>query len=295
MSMRRDAFDDVHPFIAFAFFAYAILVTTLFMHPVFIVVSFLIGVSWSFILVGKKTLNLMFKFILPVTIIISVINPLFNHKGLTILFYLKDNPITLESIIYALVASAMFASVIIWFSCFNEIIKSEKIIYIFGKTLPSISLLIMLVLRFVPLYKRQAQKISVSMRARGCDTEGGSIVKRAKTGLDILLALITWGLESSVTTADSMRSRGHGLHGRTFYSNYRLDKRDIAILICMLIGGITVVYGIATDSLFVKFYPLFKMNEWDLRTLIYSAVHMLILLIPIILNVIEATKWKYSR
>ncbi len=293
--MRRDAFDDVHPFIAFAFFAYAILVTTLFMHPVFIIASFLIGISWSFILVGRKTLNLLVKFILPVTIIIAIINPLFNHKGLTILFYLKDNPITLESIIYALVASAMFASVIIWFSCFNEIIKSEKIIYIFGKTLPSISLLIMLVLRFVPLYKRQAQKIALSMRARGCDTEGGNVIKRAKTGLNILLALITWGLESSVTTADSMRSRGHGLHGRTFYSDYRLDKRDIVIVICMLLGGITAVYGIATGSVFVKFYPLFKMNEWDFTTLLYSAIHALVLFIPIILNVIEATRWKYSK
>lgn len=293
--MRRDAFDDVHPFIAFAFFAYAILVTTLFMHPVFIIASFLIGISWSFILVGRKTLNLLVKFILPVTIIIAIINPLFNHKGLTILFYLKDNPITLESIIYALVASAMFASVIIWFSCFNEIIKSEKIIYIFGKTLPSISLLIMLVLRFVPLYKRQAQKIALSMRARGCDTEGGNVIKRAKTGLNILLALITWGLESSVTTADSMRSRGHGLHGRTFYSDYRLDKRDIVIVICMLLGGITAVYGIATGSVFVKFYPLFKMNEWDFTTLFYSAIHALVLFIPIILNVVEATKWKYSK
>lgn len=293
--MRRDAFDDVHPFIAFAFFAYAILMTTLFMHPVFIIASFLIGVSWSFILVGKKTFNLLVKFILPVTIIIAIINPIFNHRGLTILFYFKDNPITLESIIYALVASAMFASIIIWFSCFNEIIKSEKIIYIFGKTLPSISLLIMLVLRFIPLYKRQAQKIALSMRARGCDTEDGNFIKRAKTGLSILLALITWGLESSVTTADSMRSRGHGLHGRTFYSDYCLNKRDILILICILIGGVTVIYGIATNSVFVKFYPLFKINELNITALVYSAIHILILFIPIIVNVIEVIAWKYSK
>ncbi len=38
--------------------------------------------------------------------------------------------------------------------------------------------------------------------------------------------MITWSLENAIETADSMRSRGYGLPGRSAFSIYRMDSRD---------------------------------------------------------------------
>ena len=36
----------------------------------------------------------------------------------------------------------------------------------------------------------------------------------------------TWSLENAIETADSMKSRGYGLPGRTAFSIFRFDRRD---------------------------------------------------------------------
>ena len=60
--------------------------------------------------------------------------------------------------------------------------------------------------------------------------------------MNILSILVTWILEDSIDTADSMNARGYGLNGRTSFSIYRLDKRDkIILLIIVLFIGIVLV------------------------------------------------------
>ena len=58
----------------------------------------------------------------------------------------------------------------------------------------------------------------------------GSLLQRLRNGVTILSILLTWCLENALETADSMKSRGYGLPGRTAFSIYRLDDRDQAAL-----------------------------------------------------------------
>ena len=46
----------------------------------------------------------------------------------------------------------MLLSVILWFSVFNSVFDSEKLIYIFGRFLPRLALLLSMVLHFVPKF-----------------------------------------------------------------------------------------------------------------------------------------------
>ena len=41
-----------------------------------------------------------------------------------------------------------------------------------------------------------------------------------------LSVTVTWALENAVVTADSMKSRGYGLPGRTAFARQRFDGRD---------------------------------------------------------------------
>ena len=72
------------------------------------------------------------------------------------------------------------ASVVVWFSCYNEIITSDKFLYIFGKTFPSIALMISMVLRLIPKLTEQTKIIAKSQKTVGLDYSEGNIKMKNK-------------------------------------------------------------------------------------------------------------------
>ena len=124
-------FAKYHPLINFIYFTAVIVFSMIFVHPICLVTSLLCSVMYSIILNGKKALKFI-AMLLPLMLISALINPAFNHEGVTVIAYLPSgNPLTLESILYGIVAASMVAMVICWFSCFNKIMTSDKFIYIF--------------------------------------------------------------------------------------------------------------------------------------------------------------------
>ena len=291
----RDAFDTVNPIVAFVFFAFALIMPMLVMHPVLLGISLICALIWLFMLRGKKAWGYILKFVLPVMLLTAIINPLFNHAGITMLFYIRDNPVTLESIIYGLASAAMLASVVLWFACFNRIFTSDKIVYLLGRFAPSISLVVSMALRFVPLFTKQAKRIAAAQRGAGMGVGGGSLIARAKSGLSILSSLITWALESSVTTADSMRSRGYGLHPRKSFANYRFDGRDALIGAFIVLGMLSCALASGFKLISIRFFPSYKVNTITPLFLAFCAVYALTLLIPVIMNTVEGYRWHLLR
>ena len=232
-------FAKYHPLINFIYFTAVIVFSMIFVHPICLVTSLLCSVMYSIILNGKKALKFI-AMLLPLMLISALINPAFNHEGVTVIAYLPSgNPLTLESILYGIVAASMVATVICWFSCFNKIMTSDKFIYLFGRIIPSLSLILSMTFRFVPKFKEQLQEVSNAQKSMGRDTSEGSVFARVKNSIRILSAVITWSLENAIDTSDSMKSRGYGLTGRTAYSNYIFDIRDVTALIYL---AVTITY-----------------------------------------------------
>ena len=107
---------------------------------------------------------------------------------------------------------------------------SDKFVYLFGRVIPALSLVLSMTLRFVPKFKAQIQVVSEAQRCVGRDVSNGSVLQRLRNGITILSIMVTWALENAIETADSMKSRGYGLPGRTAFSIYRFDSRDKAAL-----------------------------------------------------------------
>lgn len=207
-----DRFGSYHPVINFIYFSSVIACSIVFMHPIMLGISLLCAFAYSVVLKGRKALLFNLIYLMPLLFIMALMNPAFNHAGVTILFYLDSgNPITLESILYGVAAACMFVSVIMWFSCYNAVMTSDKFIYLFGKVIPALSLILSMVLRFVPRYRTQIQVISNAQKCIGRDVTQGSWLQRARNGLTILSIMTTWALENAIETADSMKSRGYGL------------------------------------------------------------------------------------
>ncbi len=71
------------------------------------------------------------------------------------LFYLKTGPVTLEAIVYGLVLASMLFISILWFSCYNKVMTTDKFVYLFGRVIPALSLVLSMVFRFVPRFGQQ--------------------------------------------------------------------------------------------------------------------------------------------
>ena len=256
---NRDAFSSCHPIINFLYFALVLLVTMFCLHPAVLGLSLAGSVVYAVYLNGRRAVRFSLAFLLPMILLTMVVNPAFNHQGITILTYLPTgNPLTLESILYGVSAAAMLAAVISWFSCYTAVMTSDKFVYLFGRVIPALSLVLSMTLRFVPKFKAQLHVVSEAQRCVGRDVSDGGLLRRIRNAVTIFSIMVTWALENAIETADSMKSRGYGLPGRTAFSIYRFDQRDKAILLWLCICGSFLICGGLTGSLFWRYYPTIK-------------------------------------
>ena len=223
---------------------------------------------------------------LPLLLVSALMNPLFNHEGATIITYFKSgNPLTLESIVYGISAAVMIIGIIEWFSCFNEIMTSDKIIYLFGKIIPSMSLIISMSLRFVPMFKSELKEIIKAQKCIGRDISKGPPIKRAKRAINVLSQMITRALENAVDTADSMKSRGFGLEGRTSFSNFDFTLRDKIAMLYILVLGIFIIVGNCFNIISFKYFPSISFCGFNTFSIsIYFSYFMLCFLLFVIIG-----------
>lgn len=266
--------------------------TMFFMHPASLVISMGCAIAYNVYLNGKKAVRFQLLYMLPMMLMSAIVNPAFNHEGATILLYLPTgNPLTLESIAYGAAAAIMLAAVITWFSCYTAVMTSDKFVYLFGRVIPALSLVLSMTLRFVPKFKAQLKVVSDAQRCVGRDVSDGSMVQRLRNAITILSIMFTWALENAIETADSMKSRGYGLPGRTAFSIYRFDDRDKGALLWLLACGGYIAAGWIVQGFSWKYYPLISGVPVTAFTVSFQLAYLALCLTPVILNVYEDRVW----
>ena len=232
--MKNDAFSGFHPGVNLAFFAAALGLTMFIQQPVYLLISMISGCAYLLHLQGRKGMLRQVGYLVPVLVMMAVMNPVFNHEGITVLWYLpNDNPITLEAICFGLASAAMMGASIVWFNCCNAVFTSDKIIYLFGRAIPALSLMISMTLRFVPRFKNFLQSV---LRTQQAMHRPENVKEKLQQALAAFSATVSWAMEQSIVSADSMKSRGYGLLGRTAFSIYVFEKRDgIALMALFLL------------------------------------------------------------
>ena len=294
----RDSFANYHPIVNLLYFTLVIAFSMLFTHPVAQLVALLCAITYAVSVEGKKSLGFLLKFCLPMVLLTAFINPAFSHEGVTILYYFSSgNPLTLESILYGVGAGIMLVTVLLWFSTFSRVMTSDKFIYLFGKVIPALSLVLSMSLRFVPKFKKQTEVVVEAQRCIGRDISTGSLWQRFKTAVVIFSIMITWALENAIETADSMKSRGYGLKGRTAFSIYRMDDRDKYALIWLGFCGLFLTAGVMLSAFGFRYFPSIRYAALDMTTIPFYTVYFGLCITPVVLNFTEERKWKtiYSK
>ena len=293
---HRDTFSDYHPLVNFAFFALVIGFAMFVMHPAFLLVSLASAWLYHLRLRGRSSALKAAAGMVPFVLVATVINLLFNHEGATILLYLPTgNPLTLESIVYGAAAASMLLSVILWFACFNAVITSDKFVYLFGRIIPALGLVLSMTLRFVPRFRTQLGIFRQTRQAMYRDAVDRNLLAKIRSGITVVSMLVTWSLENAVETADSMKSRGYGLKGRSSFSVYSLDKRDGAALLWLLICGVFVMVGWCFDAFYWSYFPVVQGGRVDVFLFVSLVFYAALTLTPTVLGVKEGRKWKYIQ
>ena len=294
--LNRDTFSGYHPLVNFLYFALVLVFGMCFMHPVCLLISLGSATAYNIYLKGRKGLRFSLRFLLPMMLLAAVLNPVFNHEGVSILAYTPNgNPVTLESLVYGLAAAFMLASVVQWFSCYNEVMTSDKFVYLFGRIIPALSLVLSMTLRFVPKFNSQLRTVRTAQQCIGRDISNGSVLQRMKHVITILSIMVTWSLENAIETADSMRSRGYGLPGRSAFSIYRFDSRDKAAMLWLGFCLWYIVFGWISGGFYFRYYPSIKLADFGPYPLSFLLVYLALCLTPLILNGREDAKWKRLR
>lgn len=293
--METDAFSRCHPAVNFLFFAGAIGFGVVIQHPAYLLVSILSGTVYYLLLHGRSGIKMLIS-MLPLFLLLTTVNPLFNTYGSAVLFHLFGRPYTMEALVYGAVIAAVFVVMLLWFGCYNAVMTSDKFTSLFGNLIPALSLLLVMVLRMIPNLIRRARQISGVRRSVGKGfREHTSNKEKVEEGMTVLSTLTSWALEGSIVTADSMRSRGYGSTRRTSFTIYRMTAADWGLLAGILLLMVAVVIAAAMGCTKAVFTPLWEVAPIAGVSGFGLAAYCVYLFLPTALHIKEAIQWHISR
>lgn len=288
-------FDSYHPMINLIYFATTIGFAIWFDHPVFVLVAYISAFAYSVKLKGVRAL-IFDLCLIPFILGYAAIYSYYNHFGVTELRQnIIGNQITLESVVYGVQIGVTAATVIMLFSCVFAIFTADKVVYLFGKVSPRLSLFLSIALRAVPRIKERAGKINVAQRGIGRGCRQGNILRKVRNAVRLVSMVITWTMEDFVESSMSMKCRGYLLKGRTAFSIYRFDNRDrsfvVAVFLCLTLIGVAVAF----DQTAIYYDPQIIMNRITPLSYIFYLAYVVLFLMPMTLQIAGEFKYKQAK
>ena len=287
----RGGLKAIHPAVSLLYFAAVIVFAMFLMNPVCLTLSLLCSAATAVLLNGRKTVIFSLKIVLPMALLAILINPFVNHRGVTVLGYLPwNNPLTLESILFGVASAVMLSSTVLWFSAFHTVMTSDKLVFLFGKTLPALGLLLSMSLRFVPRFTAELRAVRNAQRLLYPEKSG--FLPRIKSAVRVLSVMISKALEDSLETADSMKARGYGLKGRTSFSRYRMTGQDWMMLVFTFVLTAAIAVFCFCGTARFRYFPSVAQLWLTADTILFYGAYAALLLLPLILSLGEGIRWR---
>jgi len=260
------SFEDYNPLVLLLYYL-TVAVLAFFCKSLIIAGLFLLAAMLHFSLRPGKNKLKSNIFYISFGIILALLNPLFNHMGSSILFFMNDNPVTLEALIYGIYSATMIVAILYLFRVFSQIMTSDRIIYMLGKISGRAAVIFSMTLRYIPLLRSYAAESKTAGTALGLCSEDG-IFDKIKSRLNIYSIVMTRSLENGIITADSMTARGYGTGKRSSFSPIRFRISDLLFLLLTLALSGVIIAGILSDAVSADFYPEYILPERSLLSVI---------------------------
>lgn len=286
---------DYHPIVSFLYFICVLTCSMITRNPIWVLLCLIFAVIYVIQLKGIKYFLFQLLYFFPMLIFIIFMNSYFNSLGLTVLFYLgKGSPVTVENLTYGLISGLALFTILLWFICFNSLLTADEILAIMGKRLPTIGLSLAMIIKFIPDTIKQGREVLLNQKAMlGEQKLTGQ--QKVKFAARMLTVLLSWSMENSLETADSMLAKGYPAKNRINYSREHFNLGDAGMILTMLLLFIGHLMCAFSGSIKFAYYPF--LNWTGLTTnrilLMISLISLcLILIFPLILDMINWFKWQ---
>lgn len=279
--------DQLNPIAVTVYFLLVSGMAMFCMDPLLLGIS-LVGVLLFYLIQNGLKSGKTHVYMLVLFLVMTLINPLVSHRGMTVLFVMNNNPVTLEALLYGMTAAGMIVTAMYWFGLYSQMMTSDKLLYVFGGASPKLALLLSMTLRYVPLFGRQAKKVSQAQKALGLYKDD-NIVDSFRGGMRVFSVMVTWTLENGIITADSMSARGYGIGKRSRFSLFRWRKEDVLFVFVAIILFACAVYGVGGREF--MFYPAVSAPALETKAIIGYIAYALLALLPTIMKGKEMLKW----
>ena len=249
----------LHPFSILIYYAAAVFLMISIRQPFLSALIWVVTFIHYTCLAGRKKGIHMLCCSLGAALLCLIINPLLNHRGVTLLFMLGEWRITWEAVLYGAHMAMLLMASLLLFSCFSYHMTVEKIMTLMGRKLPSFSLLFSMILRAVSQAGRDFREITF--------LHGNHPA--------VWSALLGISLEDAVERSLSMKDRYYGSGKRSSYYDKKINLRDSLLLFFSIITAVGLTgYQFITKRI-VYFFPRIHIDRlplwmWLVLLLFYS-------------------------
>lgn len=288
-------FSACHPAINLIYFVCVLAATLYVPHPIYLSVGALCAAIYCIKL--NRLRGAVFSLILiPAVALFAAWYSGYTHFGVTALGYnFIGNPMTLESMVYGLILGGSVAVTCIWLACVHAIFTADKVVYLFGRVSPRLSLFLAIMLRMVPRTKAQAKKLNLARQGIGRGVNQGNLFRRFINAICIFSMLVTWFIEAMTTLSESMQNRGSTLRGRTAFSIYRFDNRDRAFVIWIFAAMTLLLMGLLLQQGYAVYDPILRLNPITPMSWVFYGEYAVLCLTPFGLDVFTEFHFRQAR
>jgi len=231
----------------------------------YIAIIFICKSVWSFVFTTAVTIAIILISHIPFKIILKSLKPLvfiiaftaiinvFWMEGETLLFEWRFIKIYGEGVMHALLMTIRIVellagtSIILTYTTspisltdgLERLLSPLKAIRV---PVHEFSMMMTIALRFIPTLIEETDKIISAQKARGVDFSNGSLAKRVKALIPVLIPLFISAFRRADDLAIAMECRCYrGGNGRTRMTVLRMGARDVVCILMFLILGAGVV------------------------------------------------------
>lgn len=288
-------FRSFHPFVLLLYYIAVIAGLMINQHPFFLLAAFTTIIIVNLILDKGAELNKWKYMILFLSLFVFIFTPIFNQQGTIVLFEIFSRNIYLEAIIQGVMIALTLSSILALFTTFNIVITSNKFLYMFSKLFPKWALILMLALRFMPLFRKRLSDIQDTQEMKGVSMKDGKLREKAQNGMLFIQILLTYSLEEAIQTADSMSARGYGLQKRSKYETYHWKLRDSLILLYIFTLSLLMIIGYLLNESVLILTPALEPLLLQGHSWFYFIGWILLISLPIWTEGKEVIKWSFYQ
>lgn len=241
-------------------FALATIIVVLSLQNLWLIAACLVGLHVMLLAarVPWSRIGWVWKMMLPVTILIPLLWPLFYQEGSVVLVQIWRIKVTTYSLLQGIAMALRINA--LGFACFTVLFATDQTRIVRGIVRLGVpfewGLILAIALRYLPTFYGIMNMISEAQQARALDLSRGNFFKRLRSYLPILVAVVITALRTSDNLSHALETRAFGakIGPRTYFRDLEPGASDIAFScgIAIVAIGILVIrfkYGFGSSLL----------------------------------------------